>query len=137
MRQRPDTAELDRLADAILRENPLPDDPKARSYEQRMALKAQAIAAYDREHGVAGMAKEIDLFTALYGEEITKRGGHDDKVRIASLNLVLATDIRVGAWDEEPPALIALLMQQVRARLVRTNPRYLKETLGEQPRAVT
>ena len=30
-----------------------------------------------------------------------------------------------------PPALIALLMGQVRARLARTNPRYLKATLGD------
>jgi hypothetical protein len=131
MRQRLNAPGLERLAEAILREHPLPDDPKARSYEQRMALKALSIAAYDRELGAAGMAEEIELFTALYGEEVTKRGGWDDKVRIAALNGVLAIDIRVGAWDEAPPALIALLMAQVRARLAQSNPRYLKATLGE------
>ena len=96
MRQRPDAAELGRLAGNILRAAPLPDDPGARSYEQRMALKARSIAAYDREQGASDMAEEIDLFTALYGQEVTKGGGDDDKVRIAALNLVLATDIRVG-----------------------------------------
>lgn len=131
MRQRPDAAGLERLADAILRDAPLPDDPKARSYEQRMALKALSIAAYDRDHGAADIAEEIDLFTALYGEELMKRGGHDDKGWIATLNCVLATQIRVGELDEAPPALIALLMAQVRARLARSNPRYLKATLGE------
>jgi hypothetical protein len=131
MRQRLNAPGLERLAEGILREHPLPDDPKDRSYEQRMALKALSIAAYDRDHGATDMAEEIDLFTALYGEEITKRGGYDDKVRIGALNGVLAIDIRVGRWDEAPPALIALLMAQVRARLARSNPKYLKATLGE------
>ena len=131
MRQRPDTAELERLAEAILRDAPLPDDEQDRSYEQRMALKALSIADYDREYGAAGMEEELALFTALYGEEIVKVGVDDDKVRIAALNLLLVIDIRAGVWDEAPPALIALLMGQVRARLARTNPRYLKATLGE------
>lgn len=131
MRQRPGAAELERLAEAILRDQPLADDPKERSYEQRMALKALSIAAYDRDHGAAGMEEEIELFTALYGGEITKTGGDDDRARLAALNLALATDIRGGVWDAAPPALIALLMGQVRARLARTNPRYLKATLGE------
>jgi len=131
MRHRPDAAELERLAGVILRDNPLPDNPKARSYEQRMALKAQSIAAYDREHEAADLAEEIDLFAALYGEEIMKADGYDDEARIAAQNLVLATDIRVGLWDEAPPALTALLMHQVRARLARSNPKYLKATLDE------
>lgn len=131
MRQRPDAAELERLADAILRDAPLPGDPKDRSYEQRMALKAQSIAAYDREHGAAGMEEEIELFAAFYGEQIVKKAGDDDKIRIAALNRRLAGEIRVGVWDETPPALIALLMGQVRARLARSNPRYLEATLGE------
>ena len=131
MRQRPNTAELDRLAEAILHDAPLPDDPKARSYEQRMALKALSIADYDRQHGVAGMVSEIDLFTALYGADIVEEVEGNDEGRIEALNRRLATEIRAGKWDEAPPALIALLMQQVRVRLVRTNPRYLKATLGE------
>jgi hypothetical protein len=123
MRQRPDTAELERLAEAILRDTPLPDDRQDRTYEQRMALKAQSIAAHDRENGVADMEEEIALFAVLYGE--------DAEARVETLNRRLATEIRAGVWDEAPPALNALLMQQVRARLVRTNPRYLKATLGE------
>ncbi|MEN8195532.1 MAG: DUF6285 domain-containing protein [Pseudomonadota bacterium] len=128
MRQRPDTAELERLAEAILREHPLPDDPKARSYEQRMALKAQAIADYDREHGED---EELALFTTLYGADAVEEVEGIDEVRIEALNRRLAAEIRACKWDEEPPVLTALLMQQVRARLVRTNPRYLKATLGE------
>lgn len=131
MKQRPDTVELQRLADAVLRDNPLPDERKTCSYEQRMALKAQSIADYDREHGAAGMEEEIDLFTALYGEEVMKVGGDEDEVLIKALNLCLATEIRAGKWDEAPSALIALLMGQVRARLARSNPKYLKATLGE------
>lgn len=131
MRQRPDAAELERLANAILSATPLPDDPKARNYEQRMALKAQSIVDYDRAHGAAGMEEEFALFAVLYGDEVMKVGGDDDEARIKALNLVLASEIRAGKWDEAPPALIALLMGQVRARLLRTNPRYLKATLGE------
>ena len=131
MRQRPDADEFERLAEAILRDAPLPGDPKDRSYEQRMALKACGIAGFDRACGAAIMAEEIELFTALYGEEIVKKSGDDAKVRIKALNRRLASEIRVGVWDEAPPALIALLMGQVRARLARSNPRYLKATLGE------
>ncbi len=131
MRQRPDTAELERLAEAILRDAPLPDDPKARSYEQRMALKALSIAAYDWDHGAAGMVSEIDLFTTLYGADAVEEAEGNAGARIEALNRRLAAEVRAGKWDEAPPVLIALLMQQVRARLVRTNPRYLKATLGE------
>ena len=123
MRQRPGMAELERLAEAILRDAPLPEDRKSLSYDQRMALKAQFIAAYDRDHGAADMEEEIKLFTALYPE--------DAEGSVEILNRRLATEIRAGKWDESPSALITLLMQQVRARLVRTNPRYLKSTLGE------
>lgn len=131
MRQRPDRAELERLAEAILRDHPLADDAATRSYQQRIALKALSIAAYDREHGATGTAEEIELFTALYGEDIVKMGGGDDKARIAALNLDLAGNIRVGTWDGAPPALTELLMTQVRARLARSNPKYLKAALGD------
>jgi hypothetical protein len=131
MRQRPDAGELERLAEAILRDNPLPEDPKDRRYDQRMALKALSIAAHDREYGAADLVEEIDLFTALYGEEVTKASSHDDKALIGALNLVLVDQIRAGIWDEEPNALVVLLMAQVRARLARSNPKYLKATLDE------
>ena len=131
MRQRPDTAELERLAEAILREHPLPDDPKARSYEQRMALKALSIADYDREHGEAGKEEELTLFTTLYGADAVEGVEGNDEARIEALNHRLAAELRAGNWDGSPPALTALLMQQVRARLARSNPKYLKARLGE------
>ena len=131
MKQRPGAAELERLAEAILRDAPLPDDPKVRSYEQRMAMKARAIAAYDRDRGAADIAEEIDLFTALYGEDAVAQARGDGEARLEALNRGLAAEIRAGKWDEAPPALIALLMGQVRARLARSNPRYLKAALGE------
>ncbi len=126
MKQRPGAAGLEQLAEAILREHPLADDPKNRSYEQRMALKALSIAAYDREHGAVDMAEEFDLFSKLYPKEIVESSSADDAVRIGALNLVLATDIRVGMWDDAPDALWNLLMAQTRARLRRVNPKYLK-----------
>jgi hypothetical protein len=130
MRQRPGAAELERLAEAILRDDPLPDDPNSRSYEQRMALKALSIAAHDRDHDTADLIEEIDLFAALYGEEITNEVGSEDAARIVALSRRLAGEIRTGMYDEPPPSLMALLMAQVRARLARSNPKYLKATLG-------
>ncbi|MBE9553741.1 MAG: hypothetical protein IMF05_09800, partial [Proteobacteria bacterium] len=129
--QRPDTAELERLAEAVLREHPLPDDRQDRSYEQRMALKARSIADYDRKHGAAGVVEELALFTTLYGPDAVEEVEGNDEARIEALNRRLAAEIRACKWDEASPTLIALLMQQVRARLIRTNPRYLKTTLGE------
>lgn len=123
MRQRPDAAEFERLADAILRDAPLPEDRKALSYEQRMALKAQGIAESDRQRGEADLEEELALFAGLYGQ--------DNGASIEALNRRLADEIRAGKWDEAPDALTALLMSQVRARLERSNRKYLTATLGE------
>lgn len=123
MRQRPDAAEFERLADKILNDALLPEDRKALSYEQRMALKAQGIAEFDRQRGEADIEEELVLFAALYGQ--------DNCVSIEALNRRLADEIRAGKWDEAPEALTTLLMSQVRARLERGNPKYLKAMLGE------
>lgn len=129
MRQRPDAAELERLADAILRGDPLPDDPKARSYEQRLAAKARTIAGHDRAHAAADRAGELRLFADLWDAAVVDAAGTDDESRIAALNRRLAAEIRAGGWDDAPDALLELLMWQVRARLARTNPKYLKARL--------
>ena len=123
MRQRPDAAEFERLADRILGDASLPADRKALSYEQRMALKAQGIAEYDRQRGEADIEEELALFAALYEQ--------DNCVSIEALNRRLADEIRAGKWDEASEALTTLLMSQVRARLERSNPKYLKAMLGE------
>jgi len=129
MRQRPGPEELERLAAAMLGDAPLPSDRDARSYEQRLAAKALSIAAYDRDHGAADMAEELRLFEALWGASAVAASAGDDEDRVATLNRRLAAEIRAGAWDSAPPALAALLMAQVRSRLARTNPRYLKARL--------
>lgn len=132
MRQRPDAVELERLADRVLREAPLPEDPKARSYEQRMALKALSVARRGRERAKAEIAAELDAFARLYGGAVVRQAGDSDETRVAALNRRLAAEIRNGDWDAAPDALKALLMTQVRARLRRSNPRYLEAALGEQ-----
>ncbi len=126
MRQRPDADELKRLAEAILREAPLPADPKARSYEQRLAAKARAIAEYDSTYGEIDMARDIACFAALYGAAAVNDAGDGDDERIAALSRRLAREIRAGGWDAAPDALRALLSTQVRARISRVNPKYLK-----------
>jgi len=126
MRQRPGPDELERLAAAILGDEPLPPDLKARSYEQRLAAKALSIAAYDRESGAADRARELRGFETLFDAEVDKQPSVDDEDRIAALNRRLAAEIRAGKWDREPAALRELLTLQVRARLARTNPKYLE-----------
>jgi hypothetical protein len=123
MRQRPDAVEFDRLADRILGDAPLPEDRKALSYDQRMALKARSIAEFDRARGNTDTEEELALFAILYGE--------DQDRSVEELNRRLAGEIRAGKWDDAPAALQALLIQQVSARLERSNPKYLKAMLGE------
>lgn len=123
MRQRPDAAEFDRLADRILGEAPLPEDRKALSYDQRMALKARSIAEFDRARGNTDIDEELALFAMLYDGE--------SGASVEELNRRLAGEIRAGKWDDAPAALQALLIQQVSARLERSNPKYLKAMLGE------
>lgn len=123
MRQRPDAAEFDHLADKILGEAPLPEDRKALSYDQRMALKARSIADFDRARGNTDIDEELALFAILYDGE--------SGASVEELNRRLAGEIRAGKWDDAPAALQALLIQQVSARLERSNPKYLKAMLGE------
>ncbi len=123
MRQRPDAAEFDRLADKILGEAPLPEDRHALSYDQRMALKARSIADFDRARGNTDIDEELALFAILYDGEAG--------ASVEELNRRLAGEIRAGQWDDAPAALQALLIQQVSARLERSNPKYLKAMLGE------
>lgn len=130
MRQRPGPEELERLAAAMLGDAPLPPDPKARSYEQRLAAKALEIARYDRAHGASDRAEELRLFADLWGAAEVGPAA-DDEDRIAALNRRLAAEIRAGGWDHAPPALLDLLRVQVRARLARTNPKYLKTRMAE------
>ena len=123
MRQRPDATEFDRLADRILHDAPLPEDRKALSYDQRMALKARSIAEFDRVRGNTDIDEELALFAMLYDGE--------SGASVEELNRRLAGEIRAGKWDDAPAALQALLIQQVSARLERSNPKYLKAMLGE------
>lgn len=131
MRQRPDAEELLRLAEAMLADLPLPADPKARSYEQRLAAKASAIAEYDSVYGEADAAEELSCFAALYGPATVEEAGAGEDARIAAFNRRLAAEIRSGDWDAAPGSLRALLTAQVRARLARSNPKYLKARMGE------
>ncbi len=129
MRQCPGPDELERLAAAILGNDPLPDDPKARSYEQRLAAKALSIAAYDREYAAADRARELRQFAELWDAVIVEAAGADDEARIAGLNRRLAVEIRRGDWDRAPRPLLDLLQMQVGARLARSNQKYLKARL--------
>ncbi|UCH73156.1 MAG: hypothetical protein JSU82_12425 [Rhodospirillales bacterium] len=131
MRQRPGPEELERLAASVLEGHPLPEDPRARSYEQRLAAKALSVAAHDRAHAAADRGEELRLFAALWDADTVDEAGPDEETRINALNHRLAVEIRGGAWDDAPPALTDLLRAQVRARLRRTNPKYLAARLPD------
>ncbi len=128
MRQRPDAGALERLAGEIVRDKPLPENPRARSYEQRMAAKALSIARYDRARGESDMVEELRLFEELYG--VGDAVAASDTDHLGARNRRLAVEVRKGRWDDAPGTLWALLMAQTRARLRRVNPKYLKSRNG-------
>ncbi len=116
MKQRPDADELLELARRVLRD----DESRGTSYAARMAANARAIAQRGIETGEADDRIEFALFEKLYGAKGVADAG------LADLNRRLAAEIRGGEWDTAPDALRALLKAQVRARLARVNPKYLK-----------
>ncbi len=116
MKQRPDADELLELARRALRG----DQSAGTSYAARMAANARAIAQRGIETGEADASAERALFEKLYGAKDAADAG------LADLNRRLAAEIRGGEWDAGGGELDKLLLEQTRARLRRSNPKYLK-----------
>lgn len=127
MRNRPDAAGLLRVARETLLNELLDALPEERHYAMRMAANALAMAAREAETGEADLVKELRLLAELYGEDVVHSAGATLHERIAKMNKKFARDIRDGIFDGAcAQGVQALLMDQVRARLRISNPKYLE-----------
>ena len=127
MRNSPDAAGLLRIARDTLLNELLDALPEERHYAMRMAANALAMAAREAESGEADLVKELRLLSELYGEDQVQAAGANLRERIAKMNKRFARDIRDGIFDGAcAQGVQALLMDQVRARLQISNPKYLK-----------
>lgn len=131
MRNSPDAAGLLRIARDTLLNELLDALPEERHYAMRMAANALAMAAREAESGEADLVKELRLLSELYGEDVVQTAGANLHERIAKMNKRFARDIRDGIFDGAcAQGVQALLMDQVRARLQISNPKYLKSSGG-------
>lgn len=127
MRNRPDAADLLRIARDTLLSELLDALPEERHYAMRMAANALAMAAREAESGEVDLVKELRLLSELYGEDVVQAAGANLRERIAKMNKRFARDIRDGIFDGAcAQGVQALLMDQIRARLRISNPQYLK-----------
>jgi hypothetical protein len=129
MRNSPDAAGLLRIARDTLLNELLDALPEERQYAMRMAANALAMAAREAESGEADLVKELRLLSELYGEDQVQAAGASLRERIAKMNKRFARDIRDGIFDGAcAQGVQALLMDQVRARLQISNPKYLESS---------
>ena len=127
MRNSPDAAGLLRVARETLLNELLDALPEERHYAVRMAASALAMAAREAETGEADLVKELRLLAELYGEDVVQSAGANLHERITKMNKRFARDIRDGIFDGAcARGVHALLMDQVRARLAISNPKYLE-----------
>lgn len=130
MRNSPDAAGLLRAARETLLNELLDALPEERRYAVRMAANALAMAAREAETGEADLVKELRLLAELYGEDVVQSAGANLHERIAKMNKRFASDIRDGIFDGAcAQGVQALLMDQVRARLAISNPKYLEAAI--------
>lgn len=127
MRNSPDAAGLLRVARETLLNELLDALPEERRYAMRMAANALAMAAREAETGETDLVNELGLLAELYGEDVVQAAGVNLHERIAKMNKKFARDIRDGIFDGAcAQGVQALLMDQVRARLRISNPKYLE-----------
>ena len=119
MSDRPDGAELLRLARRSLLENLLGALPEDKRYEALMVASAMAIAHRELEAGERRDAQRLAL------EAVLGQGqGEDPDGVLLSLRCRLAEEIRAGRRDAEPQ-IYELLERDARARLAISNPKLL------------
>lgn len=122
MFDRPDAAQLLTIARETLK--PLLDDlPSEHRYSLLMVLNAMAIAARDARAGSA--RPEVQQLREACGPEYSE-------IDCDALSDRLAADIRAGAHDGNT-RLGQWLLADVRRRLERSNPQYLRMADGASP----
>lgn len=130
MNNRPDGADLLRVARKLLREDLAESVPRELRYEALMVANAMAIAERESKTGDKDLQDEFRMLEELYGAEAAEAAGSRLEEKVASLNRRLAKDIRAGVLDGAcAQGVRVLLRAQVLARLRISNPKYLK-TMG-------
>lgn len=127
MNNRPDGAELLRVARKLLRDDLADSIPTELRYEVLMVANAMAIAERECEAGDKDLREELRMLTELYGEEAAGTAGTRLTEKLATLNRRLARDIRAGVLDGACARGVRVLLRaQTVARLRVSNPKYLK-----------
>jgi hypothetical protein len=127
MHNPPDAASLLQIARATLLDEVLDALPAERRVLVHMMASAMAIAAREAREAQADLARELRLLGGLYGEEVVQAAGASAHERAQEINRRFARDIRNGVLDGAcAPGVRTLLLEQVRARLRISNPKYLE-----------
>ena len=130
MNNRPDGADLLRVARRLLREELAQSIPRELRYEVLMVANAMAIAEREAEAEDKDLQEEFRMLEELYGAKTAEKAGSRLEEKVSVLNRRLAKDIRAGILDGAcAQGVRALLRAQIIARLRISNPKYLK-TMG-------
>ncbi|MFQ5785361.1 MAG: DUF6285 domain-containing protein [Alphaproteobacteria bacterium] len=129
MQDRPNAAELLRIARESLLDALVPLLPAERKLDALIIANVMAIAAREAEFGEMPRRHELARLAALYGEEAPSDA---DSATLAAaverLTRRLAADLRRGAFDDQPARFAevkAHLVEITLQKLRENNPRYL------------
>ena len=127
MKTQPNAADLLAIARSTLLDKLLPGLPEELRYDALMIANAMAIAS--REHAGADQAMHAEFarLQKLLGETSETPAGPALATSLASLNQRLASDIRVGGFDDKArKALLDHLEKTSADELAISNPRALQ-----------
>lgn len=125
MRSRPSAVELIEIAEQTLTGEVAPDLSGRQRYHVALIASAMGIARRELRGGVTAFPGELAALQAFYGEDRRETPSQ----ALDRLNRSFAADFRSGrfdARDRDQRAALALLRDDVLARLAEDNPRYEK-----------
>ena len=127
MRNRPNAVELISIAEKMLAEEVAPDLTARQRYHVALIASAMGIARRELEGGVSAFRGEIEELRKLY----TAMPSEAPQEALDRLNRLFAADLRGGRFDHganerDRKTAMALLKNDVLARLAEDNPRYVK-----------
>ncbi len=127
MRNRPNAVELLDVAERTLSDEVAPDLTARQRYHVALIASAMGIARRELAGGVSPFDGEIDELRKLYPAASPER----TEAALDRLNRLFAADLRAGRFDKggnehDRKTALALLRNDVLARLAEDNPRYAK-----------
>jgi hypothetical protein len=127
MRNRPNAVELIGIAEKLLSDEVAPDLTARQRYHVALISSAMGIARRELEGGVSAFRGEIEELQRLY----TALPSEPPEAALDRLNRLFAADLRAGRFDRganerDRKTALALLKNDVLARLAEDNPRYVK-----------